>query len=113
MFAFVNPGYIKLISMGIVAVPVIVFICIGVLISKKREWRKAIAYICISTATVMAFTVLTFICMWATPELRNAFPHDPFKMMNDYWSGSAATFLFFVLGYYLLKTVKKDISIPG
>ena len=106
MLAFINqPAWpIKTIIVVIFAVPAIVFLLVGVLCRGFDKIRRDLGIVLLSVAGMTALSILSLVCMLATPDIAKSLPPDFTKMFGAVFSGFACLAIYIVVGMGLLLT---------
>ncbi|MBT3289081.1 MAG: hypothetical protein HN849_07430 [Victivallales bacterium] len=86
--------------------PGAVSLCIGLALRGFRNWRRDTGIVVLSCAGFSALMVLTFLCMFASEELRKVIDPRAFTLFNDYLSGTAVTLAFAASGLLLIRADK-------
>jgi len=109
MLAFFNqPAWpIKTIIVATFAAPAIVFFLIGAFCRGFDRIRRDLGIVLLSVAGTTALTILSFICMLASPDIAKSLPPDFTKMFGAVFSGFACLAIYVVVGMGLLLTSRK------
>ena len=110
MLAFINQPVwpIKTIVIVVFGVPAIVFLLIGALCRGFDKVRRDLGIVLLSVAGMTALTIVSFICMLATPDIAKSLPPDSPKMFSTVFSGFSCLALYVLAGLGLVLTSQKQ-----
>jgi len=108
LLAFVNhPAALKWGMVGGFTLPALVFLCIGLAVSRFRRWRRDVGIVLLSGAGFTAFLVFTFACLLMTDEFKEAMHPDSLDLFSAYTSGAVVMLSVIALGILCLIKEKK------
>ena len=84
------------------SVPLIIFLILGMLLYRGSNWKIATGTTLLSGVSFNLLIVITFICIYLTPEFSKVTDLDTSLIFNDYLTGSITMSLMAFLGVALL-----------
>ena len=106
VLAFINHP-VKWWIVGVFALPALVFLCIGLAISRFRRWRRDVGVVLLSGVGVTASIVFTFACLFMTDEFKDMMQPNSMDFFSAYASGTVFMLIIATLGIRCLKTERK------
>jgi peptidoglycan/LPS O-acetylase OafA/YrhL len=111
LLAFINqPPIAKWAIVGGFTLPVLLFLGIGLAISRFQNWKKHTGIVLVSGAGFTCFVVFTFICLLTTDDFRQQLGPDTLNFFTGYISGGIVLLGTIALGVILLLTSKPQIK---
>ena len=109
LLAFVNqPTMEKWAIVAGFSLPALVFLFIGLAVTRFRRWRRDIGVVLLSGAGFTAFLAFTFVCLLMTDEFKKMMQPDTLDFFNAYASGFICMLSVAGLGILLLTKGKKS-----
>lgn len=112
-FNFPDAGLNKLILIGGLSLPMIIFHLIGLALYKESNWKISTALtFCIGSAFNM-LVVVSMLSIQASPEMVNIMNLDHLSVFNDYQYGFIVMAIFIGLGtvLYMLDKQSKKVNL--
>ena len=80
ILAFVNqpPWHIKAVIIAIFSIPAFVFLLLGAFIRGFSHARRDTGIVLLSASALSALVMLSFFCVWASPDMARYFPQRHF-----------------------------------
>ncbi|MBD3263868.1 MAG: hypothetical protein GF375_02045 [Candidatus Omnitrophica bacterium] len=98
----------KLWIMGVMLVPALIFIGLGLVLRKISKWRHDIGVILLSVSAYQLFMVSTLALVFSSQEIKRVFPQQKeFYFFNDYLTGIICLLLFVFGGFLCLYASKR------
>jgi hypothetical protein len=108
LVAFVNqPAALKCGMVGGFTLVALVFLCIGLAVSRFRRWRRDVGVVLLSGSGFTAFVVFTFACLLMTDEYKEMMPPESLDLFSAYTSGAVFMLSVIALGILCLINEKK------
>jgi len=85
------------------SIPAVVALCVGLALTRFRNWKRDTGIVLLSASGTTASVVLTFVCMLMTEEFRAMMKPDTLTLFSDYLTGGGAIVGFAGLGWILLR----------
>jgi hypothetical protein len=107
--AFVNQPLwpIKSTIILVFAVPAILFSVIGSFCRGFGHFQRDLGIVLLSAAANSILVILSFVCMFASPELAKSLPPDTLQMFSAITFGAASLALYIFIGLGLLLMSRK------
>ena len=104
ILAFVNepPWHIKAVIIAIFSIPAIVFLLLGAFIRGFSHARRDAGIVLLSASALSALAMLSFFCVWASPDRARYFSADTFHFFSDTVPGIVCLGLYVLVGFGLL-----------
>ena len=89
ILAFFNepPWKIKAVIIAIFSIPAFVFLPLGAFIRGFSHARRDTGIVLLSASTPSALVILSFFCVWASPDMARYFSAGTFRFFSDTGSG--------------------------
>ncbi len=104
ILAFVNrpPWKIKAVIIAIFRIPAFVFLLLGAFIRGFSHARRDTGMVLLSASALSALVILSFFCVWASPDMARYFSAETFHFFSDTVSGILYLSLYVLTGFGLL-----------
>jgi 4-amino-4-deoxy-L-arabinose transferase-like glycosyltransferase len=102
------PLWVKFAIMGVVCIPGVVALVIGLAISRFRYWKRDVGIVFVSGAGVTAFIVFSIVCFYLSPEFKKLFPDNNLALFSDIITGPSCILLFSAVGIALIKISRRE-----
>ncbi len=119
LIAFLNnlPILIKYAVMGVLCIPAVIALGIGLVSGCFGNWKRDIGIVITSAAGFALLVALTMACIFLSPEFEEFFHYnkaDLIGLYSDYVSGFGSIAILGTTGIFLIwssrKNVKRDVS---
>lgn len=70
------PAWMKLVLVGIFAVPGLISLLIGLVLTRFQQWKRDVGIVLVSAGGVISFIAVTLACFLLSPESKRYFPPD-------------------------------------
>ena len=109
LIAFINQPVwpVKTVIFAVFVTPALVFLLVGFFCRGFNNVRRDLGIVLLSAAGTAAFVVISFVCMWKSPDLAKQLPPNFFQLFGDFFSGVLCFSLYVALGLALLLTSRK------
>lgn len=89
IMAFIQvPSFgVKLVMTGILLIPMLLTLFIGLALRSFTQWQRVCGVVFISTAIFCAFLFLSIVCMLYSPEFKSVIDQKAFALFSDIVSG--------------------------
>lgn len=105
------PCYFKLGIAGFFFVLGLILFFIGILFSGLKNWRRDLGVLFITVTAIELFTIMTFICIYLTPELQAMMPKNVYLYSQSSLLQRISYIIFTgAVGVLLLLRYKQKIS---
>lgn len=97
---------VKWVVIGVILVPLLVFMLIGMALNLFRNWRLHLGIVLLSGSGFTAFVTFTMACLMMSDEFRKLLPStegNPFDTFSDYIPGIGIILAMMLLGILLIK----------
>lgn len=101
VIAFADLGVAKYVMIVVFFIPVLGASLLGVKFSKSRTLKESLGLVFMWGAITTLFVIFTFVCILASPDIRNMSTANSVTFFNDYVAGTFFTLSFLLLGYCL------------
>jgi hypothetical protein len=103
ILAFVNqpPWHIKAAIIAVLSIPAAVFLLLGAFFGGFSHTQPIQAFL-LSSSPLSALATLSFLCVWASPDMARYFSADTFHFFSDTVSGIVCLSLYVLIGFGLL-----------
>jgi hypothetical protein len=91
----------KLVIIAVFRIPAIGFLLLGAFFRGFSHVRRDGGIVLLSASAVAALVILSFVCAWASPEMRKYFSAETFRFFSDIASGIACLGLYVLIGFSL------------
>jgi len=105
------PVWMKLVLVGIFAVPGLISLLIGLAITRFQQWKRDVGIVLVSAGGVTSFIAVTMVCFFVSPDWKRYFPPDAPDMsefFGDLTTGIVCIITTTVLGMLLIITSKRN-----
>jgi hypothetical protein len=104
------PAWIKLLVIGIFAVPALISLLIGLGITGFQQWKRDVGIVFVSAGGVTSFVAVTMACLFMSPESKRYLPPeapDMSQFFGDLSVGILCIVMSIVLGALLIITSRQ------
>ena len=115
LLSFINepPASKKWAIIGGFAIPTLLALVGGMALHRWNNWRMHAGLVFLAASGFTTFIILTFACMYRTPELQPMIRPDAVAFFGDYGTGGAATVSLAIVGLLFIVAAKhKHPDVP-
>jgi len=104
ILAFVNepPWHIKAVIIAVFSIPAAVFLLLGAFFRGFSHTQRDAGIVLLSASALSALAMLSFLCVWASPDMARYISADTFHFFSDTVSGIVCLSLYVLIGFGLL-----------